>query len=276
MKQFGLFSRKVENKASAAAESVRWRAYEDQPLSLTAPQRGETAIGQRALVMAFGAAAIAGAAYFATTMLMHDGGEQLLVSTDAVAAPVEQPEQLAQAAASPPASTLPKAADEAPPADAAPTMVPAPVKVATIAIAGKPRPKPAAPPAAEPKMARLSAKPAAPSSEQPATATPIAAASAFVAGADPLVSEGVQAVIKEATQGESKLIPAAASEDSSVDGRNGRIRTSVNMRSRPADGAQVIAVIPANTTVTVAPGCRHWCRVSFKGQAGYIYKSFLR
>jgi len=26
----------------------------------------------------------------------------------------------------------------------------------------------------------------------------------------------------------------------------------------------------------LAPGCRHWCKVTYQGRTGFIYKSFLR
>ena len=48
------------------------------------------------------------------------------------------------------------------------------------------------------------------------------------------------------------------------------------MRARPEDGSTVVSVIPGNATVSVTPGCRYWCKVSFRGRSGYIYKGFLR
>lgn len=55
-----------------------------------------------------------------------------------------------------------------------------------------------------------------------------------------------------------------------------RIRTSVNMRSRGADGAPVLGVIPGGTEVSMADGCRHWCKIVYDGRTGYVYKSFIR
>ena len=55
-----------------------------------------------------------------------------------------------------------------------------------------------------------------------------------------------------------------------------RIRTSVNMRSRGADGAPVLGVVPGGTEVSMADGCRHWCKIVYDGRTGYVYKSFIR
>lgn len=48
----------------------------------------------------------------------------------------------------------------------------------------------------------------------------------------------------------------------------------VNMRSAPADDASVVTVVPANATIEAETDCR-WCEVSYDGQKGYIFQSFI-
>lgn len=48
----------------------------------------------------------------------------------------------------------------------------------------------------------------------------------------------------------------------------------VNMRSAPADDANVIIVVPANAAIEAEADCR-WCEVSYNGQKGYIFQSFI-
>ncbi|MHB2267493.1 SH3 domain-containing protein [Aliihoeflea sp. PC F10.4] len=48
----------------------------------------------------------------------------------------------------------------------------------------------------------------------------------------------------------------------------------VNMRSAPADDANVVAVVPANASIEAETDCR-WCEVSYDGQKGYIFQSFI-
>ncbi|MCO5081287.1 MAG: SH3 domain-containing protein [Rhizobiaceae bacterium] len=54
-----------------------------------------------------------------------------------------------------------------------------------------------------------------------------------------------------------------------------KIRSSVFLRARPADGSKVLVTIPRGTNVQVDPGCRHWCAVTYDGKRGFVYKSFL-
>lgn len=304
MRQFGWFSRKAEKNAQVSAESKTWRAYEDQPLSLTAPKMGETVTGQRAIVMAFAAVAVAGGAYFATMAFMEEGGETLFAATEAeaatppasssdanAAAAQAEPKQ-AQAAsegspAAPPSVEAPKtvaAMPARPAAQMANAIFPAPIKVKTTVVPMSNAPKPVDPASTEgpdQKWARLAstsdsgpANPLLQSEKQPA------AANAYAAGSDPMMLAGVQAVIEEAT-GKQEVSASASDEEEVTDrvaasGRATNIRSSVKLRSRPVSGSRVIAVIPRNASVNVSPGCEHWCRVTFKGQSGYVYKSFLR
>lgn len=54
-----------------------------------------------------------------------------------------------------------------------------------------------------------------------------------------------------------------------------KVRSSVFLRSRPADGASVLVTIPGGASVQVDTGCRHWCAVTYQGKRGFVYKSFL-
>ena len=312
MKKFGLFSPKQGKDGSAEAERLVWRAYEDQPLNLSAPQRGDTANSQRALVLGFAALAVAGAAYFGTVMLTHraDNGVSLFSEADAATTPAEPviPAKAARAnaaalptpAAEPVLPPKPTAAPEpaattttarpAAPANSSP-LVPVPVKVTTISIPAKPSAArmAAAKPAVETRDEANARWAALASEAKPILTDP----AAYTEETKKMVSEGVEAVLRQvATEKSSKkpVMVASARSDQPViqdadtemagnapaGGRQARIRTAVNMRSGPADGSRVLSVIPTNSTVSLAPGCRHWCKVTYQGRTGYIYKSFVR
>lgn len=72
--------------------------------------------------------------------------------------------------------------------------------------------------------------------------------------------------------------PAVGSPDENAKpktARQAKVRTAVNMRSRPADEGSVITVVPANATVGVV-GCKSWCEIVFKNRRGFVYKGFVR
>ncbi|MBX9465643.1 MAG: hypothetical protein KL840_22185 [Aquamicrobium sp.] len=48
----------------------------------------------------------------------------------------------------------------------------------------------------------------------------------------------------------------------------------VNMRSGPADDAEVLLVVPALEKIEAETDC-DWCSVRYDGRTGYIYKTFL-
>ncbi|MBA3448348.1 MAG: SH3 domain-containing protein [Pseudaminobacter sp.] len=56
--------------------------------------------------------------------------------------------------------------------------------------------------------------------------------------------------------------------------RTARVNRFVNMRSRPSDEAKSVMVVPAKASVAVF-GCKGWCEVAYKGNRGWIYKSFI-
>jgi hypothetical protein len=54
-----------------------------------------------------------------------------------------------------------------------------------------------------------------------------------------------------------------------------RVSHYVNLRAGPADEAAVVVVVPTGAQVEAEANCE-WCVVTYNGQRGYIYKSFLR
>lgn len=310
MNKFSLGGRKRPSPAAPA--NKQWRAYDDGPINLSARPAVDSATGQKAFVLAFAAVAVAGAAYFATVMVAPENDPTSIASANAspqeirasaqpapvVPAPVETvpaaaPTEVA-AAAPQPATTQPAATPEA---TAAPHF-PAPVRVKTVAVPSpkKVDPAPATEAAVEPTV-EAAAKPVVEPETQPAPTVvagvvqvenPAEMANAY-ANTDGLVSEGIEAVLGVATKEadvpvrktEKKPADQAKKQVASVEpemaGSGGRkVRTAVTMRSRPANGASPVGVIPTNASVTVAPGCKAWCQVSYNGKRGYIYKGFLR
>ncbi|MGQ2909766.1 MAG: SH3 domain-containing protein [Aliihoeflea sp.] len=76
------------------------------------------------------------------------------------------------------------------------------------------------------------------------------------------------ALITEDEQVEAQ--PAVASSDLSP----AKATQYVNMRAAPEDGAAVVVVVPANASIEAETDCR-WCEVSYNGQKGYIFQSFI-
>lgn len=66
--------------------------------------------------------------------------------------------------------------------------------------------------------------------------------------------------------------PAAAS--AARGGAAARVTAAVNLRSSPRKGSAVIGVVPAGSTVSVL-SCDGWCRISYNGRTGWIYRSFI-
>ena len=56
--------------------------------------------------------------------------------------------------------------------------------------------------------------------------------------------------------------------------RTARIADGVNMRSAPRPGMRVLTVVPAGASVALV-GCEDWCEIIYKGQRGYVYRSFV-
>lgn len=69
--------------------------------------------------------------------------------------------------------------------------------------------------------------------------------------------------------------PADAKAKPDAATRSATTKQSVNLRSQPKQGGKVIGVIPAKEPVELV-SCTKWCEVVFKGQRGYIYKSFVK
>ena len=56
---------------------------------------------------------------------------------------------------------------------------------------------------------------------------------------------------------------------------NAQVTTAVKMRAGPDNDADVVKVVPTNGSVDVI-SCKVWCKVSFDGQEGYIFKRFIK
>lgn len=249
-----------EKKPLSDAKSKQWRASHDAPISLTSKPALDASTGQRTLVLAFAAVAVIGAGYFATVMISPEEDPTVITRANA------QPQPPAASPAQPAADAVASAAPAAP--KAAPSNYPTPAMVKTIAVSA------ATAKASEPTTQRVAAA-------QPA-ATPAPPINAY-ANDDAVVSEGVTAVMglastekPAAAKTEPDVQVASAATETAANGAARRIRTAVTMRSGPRKGAGAIGTIPTNATVSVAPGCKSWCQVTWNGKTGYIYKGYLR
>lgn len=85
--------------------------------------------------------------------------------------------------------------------------------------------------------------------------------------ASAVVEQSEQAAKPEAA--EEKAEPASANADS------GLVTISVNLRERASNNAKVLAVLPANTKVTLGSCDRWWCEATHSGQTGFIGKRYI-
>jgi hypothetical protein len=67
---------------------------------------------------------------------------------------------------------------------------------------------------------------------------------------------------------------SAGDADSSTGGYMSTVSTDVRLHASASGSSRSIGVVPRKATVHVLT-CKGWCRISYKGQEGYIYKSFL-
>ncbi|MCY6383392.1 SH3 domain-containing protein [Hoeflea prorocentri] len=56
--------------------------------------------------------------------------------------------------------------------------------------------------------------------------------------------------------------------------KKGCARKWVNLRAGPSSKSEVLTIVPADAEIMVETDCK-WCGVVYKGQKGYIYKSFV-
>ncbi|WP_136660120.1 SH3 domain-containing protein [Nitratireductor sp. XY-223] len=54
-----------------------------------------------------------------------------------------------------------------------------------------------------------------------------------------------------------------------------KARKWVNLRAEPNNTAAVVDIVPAKATILADQNCTRWCGVVYKGQKGYIYRTFI-
>jgi len=100
------------------------------------------------------------------------------------------------------------------------------------------------------------------------------AATASIAAGDVPVAETEADVVAM----ETKLAAAGSGQfevPAAPDMVAGRTLKWVNMRSGPGNESEVLTVVPYDAAIRVQKDCPHWCAVTYDGQDGYIYNSFI-
>lgn len=80
---------------------------------------------------------------------------------------------------------------------------------------------------------------------------------------DPAATAAVKAIVTD----------SADQTAAAGDAREAVIKRSVNMRTAP--GGSVLGIIPAKTAVELV-SCTKWCEIVYKGQRGFVYKSYIQ
>jgi len=135
-------------------------------------------------------------------------------------------------------------------------------------------------PTEEPKMA-------APETEAPKAEAPKKLAYAAPSQAAHPVDNAVTAALPRAGSSKETALPGVDPDPLSlpsktsagrVEGTSGgymsTVHTAVKLRAGPSNGSRSIGVVPGKATVHVL-SCQGWCKVSYEGREGYIFKNFL-
>ena len=135
-------------------------------------------------------------------------------------------------------------------------------------------------PTTEPKMA-------APEAEAPKAEAPKKLAYAAPSQAAHPLDKAVTAALPPADSSKETALPgvdptplsvpakaSAGEADSGSAGYASTVSTDVRLHAGPSKGSRSIGVVPRKATVQVL-SCQGWCKVSYAGKEGYVYKSFL-
>ncbi|MEO4000911.1 SH3 domain-containing protein [Mesorhizobium sp. CAU 1732] len=125
-----------------------------------------------------------------------------------------------------------------------------------------------APPAPD-AAATASIPPALPGITSFAPNVPVAESDDEIAALEAIQREEVDDDVGPPTDEPTAAIPAPAGPMSAA-----TTTRWVNMRTGPADDAEIMVVVPALAEIQAETGC-NWCSVSYEGQQGYIYKTFI-
>jgi Bacterial SH3 domain len=291
-----LFGRKP---AKSAERRVRpqWHAPESQPLRLGEKSPLEMAAKPRAMVAGLGLLAFLGVGALAAIIVDQTASSQAEAGPQRIAQPAPKPVEAAVAARpeetakpavqteeqgnQPPKQAVAKLPEQQPKPQVAAVLTPEPKQEVAALPHDDPRwgrtvaavPSGLAPPQAQTAPAKDSdlaafAEPVPTVRPQPAP-TPAA-----TSPGDPLVTAAISAQRPTPIPTDPIIIPADGGAEAETT-RQARIRTAVNMRTRGADGASVITVVPTNATVGVV-GCQSWCEIVYKNRRGWVYKGFVK
>lgn len=110
----------------------------------------------------------------------------------------------------------------------------------------------------------------------PETTASEAAAILEQVGSSPPLMETTSAIPtpRPADGPKAKKVASAAQAAAPAATGTGRVLRSVTLRVSGTKNAAQIGTIPANAEVDVIQ-CKSWCKVTYKGETGWIYKSFL-
>lgn len=82
--------------------------------------------------------------------------------------------------------------------------------------------------------------------------------------------------LPEAAPRDADIVAAVQEPEVAEEDENASVRSAVNLRAGPSDGAKVLLTIPRGAKIRVGGSCRHWCAVNYDGRNGFVYKSFIR
>ncbi|WP_421982660.1 hypothetical protein [Roseibium sp.] len=113
-------------------------------------------------------------------------------------------------------------------------------------------------------------------SGQASTSTDASASvSAGISGSEAIAANNSPAAVVSAAEAGTAPIETAPAQDADAYANSGKTTASVNMRLSEKKNSEIIAVIPANTTVSFNECGKWWCGVEYDGQTGFVGQRFV-
>lgn len=106
------------------------------------------------------------------------------------------------------------------------------------------------------------------------TSTP-ASVSAGIPDGEAIAANNSPAAVVSAAEAGTAPIETTPAQDFGAYANSGKTTASVNMRLSEKKNSEIIAVIPANTTVSFNECGKWWCGVAYDGKTGFVGQRFV-
>lgn len=105
--------------------------------------------------------------------------------------------------------------------------------------------------------------------------TASASVSAVISESEAIAANNSPAAVVSAAEAGTAPVETAPAQDVGAYANSGKTTASVNLRLSEKKNSEIIAVIPANTTVSFNECGKWWCGVEYDGQTGFVGQRFV-